>query len=130
MVATYLTRTVNLACLALVLLVAFALVSGKVSLVRVSGGSMAPALWPGDVCLVTQVAQPSVSDIVLLAEPGHESRVLHRVRALEGSALMTQGDANPVPDREPVAREAVLGRVSGILPVGRLVRRWQGASGR
>ncbi len=123
-------RVANLACIAALLLVVLALVSGKATVVRVTGGSMAPALWPGDVCLVTDVGEPSVSDIVLLAEPGHDSRVLHRVRSVKGGTLIVKGDANAVADREPVPRSAVLGTVARVLPAGRLLRRWQAAYGR
>ena len=122
-------RATTLACVAILLLGAYALMSGRVTIVRVAGGSMAPALWPGDVCLVTAAEQPIVSDIVLLKEPGHASRVLHRVRAADGGVLTTQGDANPVPDREPVAPSAVVGRVVTVLPVGRVLHKWQLASG-
>ena len=91
---------------------------------------MSPALWPGDVCLVTRVARPNVSDVVLFAPAGHTSRVLHRVRSLEVSGVVTQGDANPVADREIVASSTILGRVNLVLPVGRLMRMWQVSAGR
>lgn len=130
MVASWVGRVAGLTCFAGLLLVAFAFASGRATAVRVCGGSMAPALWPGDVCLVTPVERPAVSDIVLLAEPGHATRVLHRVRSVEHTSVITQGDANPIPDRDPVPRRALLGKVSRVLPVGRLFRWWQCASGR
>lgn len=124
------SRTANVACVTCLLVGGAALAADHVKVVRVAGGSMVPTLWPGDVCLVTEVARPSVSDIVLLAEPGHVGRVLHRVQAVHTTTLVTQGDANPVPDLRPIPRRAVLGRVSRVLPVGRLVSWWQVAHGR
>ena len=130
MSASCLGRTANLACAVALALVALAFATHRLSVVRVAGGSMQPALWPNDLCIVTPVAQPKVSDVVLLAEPGHVGRVLHRVRSVEATSLTTQGDANPVPDRLPLPRSAVIGRVTHVLPVGRYVRRWQVALGR
>ena len=86
---------------------------------------MTPALWPGDLCVVLKDASPSTRDVILFIADGHRQRVLHRVRELREDTLVTQGDANPVPDRGPVARENVLGRVAAVVPVGRIMHRWQ-----
>ena len=48
-----------------------------VSPVRVAGGSMAPALQPGDIALVALGRRPISGDIVLIRAPGRE-QVLHR----------------------------------------------------
>lgn len=130
MAASCVGRTTGLACIALFACVAYALASGRLTVVRVSGGSMSPALWPGDVCLVTRAASLAVSDVVLYVPPGHTGRVLHRVRSLEGSGIVTQGDANPIRDREPVPRSVVLGKVSAVMPIGHAVSVWQRGSGR
>ncbi len=130
MAASCAGRTASLACLAMLALVALAIVAGRLALVTVGGGSMAPALWPGDVCVVSALERPSVSDVVLYTPPGHRTRVLHRVYREEGDMFVTRGDANPIADREPVPRSAVFGRVAAVLPVGRVIHRWQVASGR
>jgi signal peptidase I len=130
MAAGHIGRAAGIACVAGLVLAVCVMATGRVGIVRVAGGSMAPALWPGDVCLVTRVARPSASDIVLFTDPGHASRVLHRVRAVNGPVLVTQGDANPVCDRNPLPASAVIGRVVRVLPVGRMIREWQAARGR
>jgi signal peptidase I len=117
----FLRRAASAACLLLFLVAAYSLGSGRVSVVRVTGGSMYPALRAGDVCVVLSTRQVEPRDVVLLEPPGHASRVLHRVRSVEASSLVTQGDANPVPDFDPVPRDAVLGRVTFVVPVGRAV---------
>jgi len=119
------TRVGLLGCALVVALTALTLLAGRVTLVRVGGGSMAPALWPGDLCIVLDDPSPSTRDVVLFVADGHRQRVLHRVRAQQGSRLVTQGDANPLPDRNSVARENVVGRVAAVVPIGRIVHRWQ-----
>lgn len=94
--------------------------------VRVSGLSMAPALVPGDIALVALGRRPIPGDIVLVRSPGHE-QVLHRVVAVaDGGSVRTKGDANPVPDFEPVPAGQVAGRCIGILPFGAWLARWRG----
>jgi signal peptidase I len=90
----------------------------------VSGGSMAPALVPGDVVVVAKDAQLRQGDIALL-KPG-AGFVLHRVTRIERDGrVWARGDANPVADMNPTLRRDVHGRVVGVLPVGVLLQRWR-----
>ena len=87
---------------------------------QVTGWSMLPAVWPGDVLVIERVTTDEVSegDIVLF---GRDRRLFaHRVVAkrLEDSTILTRGDAMPAPD--PVVRKnELLGRVSSIVRNGR-----------
>lgn len=92
--------------------------------VRVVGGSMRPALLPGDLCFIQRTGDLQVGDVVLVATGGDQ--MLHRlVRVDTNGQLHTKGDANPAEDLEPVSRQQVRGRVERVIPVGRLVDRWR-----
>lgn len=74
-------------------------------------GSMRPVIAPGDVV----VSRPAVAaevrarQIVIVVNPAQpRTTLLHRVvRINEGGSLVTQGDANPVPDSTPVPPDFV-----------------------
>lgn len=91
---------------------------GHVAL-SVAGGSMSPAMEPGDIAIVALGERASVRDIVLYNHGG--GLVLHRVVGVARGGLVTRGDANPVNDLEPVPDRRVLGRVVAVVPSGRLV---------
>lgn len=91
--------------------------------VRVSGGSMYPALRDGDVVFVSSRRKPVAGDIALLHAPGH-GPVLHRVvERQEDGTLLTKGDANRLPDFAPTPETAVRGTVVRVLPAGALLER-------
>jgi signal peptidase I len=95
--------------------------------VRVAGSSMSPALEPGDVVFVAARAPVGLRDVVLIRRPGHGA-VLHRIVAPAGGAgWVTRGDANPIPDFEPVPASAVQGKVVAVARVGSVARRWREA---
>jgi len=95
--------------------------------VRVAGGSMSPALLPGDVAIVGRGLRPYEGSIVLATRPGHGA-VLHRVVSLgPDGAVTTRGDANPVRDAEDTRASDVTGVVVRVIPVGRVLQRWRGA---
>lgn len=98
-----------------------------ISVVRVAGGSMAPALNSGDVCVVDRTDDVDVGDIALFHLSGDSIRTLHRVVSIEGDRLVTQGDANPVADRRLAGREEVSGKVVFTARVSRLVAWWRRA---
>lgn len=104
-----------------------AVLAGTHRFAVVAGGSMGPALEPGDVCIVRRHGeQVEVGDVVLLARPGWPGGVLHRVVGFtSGGDVRTRGDANPTCDRDPTAPEDVLGEVVAVLRVGGAVR-WFG----
>lgn len=94
----------------------------------VAGRSMEPALVPGDLCLASPWARPRPGDVVLFSRD-RERPVLHRVLAVDPQGgLLTRGDANATPDRDPVVASAVRGRVVAVLPLGRAFRGWMRAA--
>jgi signal peptidase len=91
--------------------------------VYVGGGSMAPALWKGDLVVLRRGgAGAQVGDVVLVAKQGWPSGVLHRVRAVNADeTYVLQGDANATPDRDPVPAGSVLGLAACVVPTGRVL---------
>jgi signal peptidase I len=100
--------------------------------IKVTGDSMLPAVWPGD--LLTVVRQPLASfrpgDIVLAARRGSEDSsgrphrtsefVAHRVVRKHGRHLITRGDSLPRPDA-PWDEHEILGRVASVTRNGRRI---------
>lgn len=81
----------------------------------VLSGSMEPALEANDLILVRESEPYRVGDMVVY-QSGREL-IVHRIVSLEGSHVITQGDANPVSD-PPIDIRAVKGKV--ILRIPRL----------
>ena len=96
--------------------------------VRVAGGSMIPALNPGDLVLVDKRAKAGQGRIALLQSPRH-GLVLHRIVSVgaDGS-VRTQGDANAVSDFDALPDSAVVGPVVAVVPVGAWIARWRGSA--
>lgn len=96
------------------------LTCGQLSL-RVTGGSMLPAMIPGDVIqfhsCAAEHAEPG--DVVLFRRD--DRFVVHRVVTRTIDGLLTQGDALAEPD-SPVSRDDVIGKVVGISRRGIIVR--------
>jgi signal peptidase I len=91
--------------------------------VFVGGGSMSPTLVRGDLAIVRKSASGvHTGDIVLVSKPGWPAGVLHRVVAVTfDGRLQLRGDANPVPDLDPVPVARVRGVVRAVLPSGRFL---------
>lgn len=107
------------------LAVGAALVLGHFEPVRVTGGSMQPALFAGDLAMVDRSATPEVGDIALCRTAGHGA-VLHRiVQSTSPDSFLTQGDANPTVDSRAVRRSEVKGVVVRVVPVGAFLERWR-----
>lgn len=127
------TRRIGVAVVCLALLGALGLGGWAAvqlfTVVRVAGESMHPALHTADVCLVRRRARVRTGDIILYAEPGYASAVLHRVTGRASDGYVTRGDANPVPDFRHLAPGYVCGRVIAVIPVGALLERWRGTGG-
>jgi len=89
---------------------------------QVTGHSMLPSVWPGDVLLIERCGfgQVSGGEIVLYTREGKlfAHRVICAAADVEGSRLVTQGDAMPVPDF-PISASEFLGRVSQIVRAGK-----------
>jgi signal peptidase len=93
--------------------------------VTVAGGSMQPALRPGDLAVVRRGSEPEEGDIALIRDAA-EAQYLHRIEQVRADgALVTRGDANPVADSEPVPPAAVVGTVRAVVPVGSLLHAWR-----
>jgi len=86
----------------------------------VSGASMIPALWPGDVVTVRQcaIAEFEPGEIAVFRQD--EKLVIHRIERVSGDRLITRGDARPRFD-SPVQPSEIVGRVVSIARGGRSV---------
>jgi hypothetical protein len=89
---------------------------------RVTGSSMLPSLWPGDLLLIhrQEFGRISTGDIVLFAREGRlfAHRVISSAGERGGEQLVTRGDALRVPE-PPVTSAELLGRVCLILRAGK-----------
>jgi hypothetical protein len=108
--------------------------SGQAKL-AVTGASMLPSIWPGDLLEVQQQAVSEVApgNVVLCERHGGflAHRVVGKVAGPKGALLITRGDALRTPD-PPVSPEDLLGRVTAILRGGRRIEpgltRWRRAA--
>jgi len=90
--------------------------SGELRL-GVTGASMLPCLWPGDLLLIrrAQLSEIAPEDLVLFFR--QQRFFVHRVLAASDDRLLTQGDGLAIPD-PPVTANELLGRVDFILRYG------------
>ena len=79
----------------------------------VQSGSMEPAYHIGDLLFVKEQPGYAVGDVVVYQSGG--VLVVHRVIAINGDTVITQGDANNAPD-EPFSRDCIKGGVVGRIP--------------
>lgn len=94
--------------------------------IKVTGDSMLPAVWPGDVLTVLRqpLARFRPGDIVLAARrAAGNSRselefVAHRVLRRQGDHLLTRGDSLSHHD-PPLSEPEILGRVVSVTREGR-----------
>jgi hypothetical protein len=86
--------------------------SGRLRL-QVSGGSMLPSVWPGDILLIhlAEFSGLRTGDLLFYARNG--GFVVHRVVGKNVDAVITRGDAL-AQDDDPVAPSRVLGKVAVI----------------
>ena len=87
----------------------------------VLSGSMEPELSKGDLIVVGLAEEVRLRDIVVYRDKS--SLVVHRVIAVEGDTLITQGDANRVAD-EPISLAAVKGKVLFKIPYAGTLVEW------
>ena len=92
---------------------------GEVCL-RVTGASMIPAVWPGDVVTVRRcdVAELQPGQIVLSRRGGR--LVAHRITFIRGDLVTTRGDSLQHDD-PPIDESAVVGRVMSLVRNGRVI---------
>jgi signal peptidase I len=91
--------------------------------VYVAGDSMSPALVRGDLTILRRsVEGVRVGDIVLASKAGWSAGILHRVIAVTvDGRYRLRGDANQVPDLDPVPVSSVQGVVVLVVPTGRVI---------
>jgi len=89
----------------------------------VEGGSMEPALSPGDVIIYRRVSpRLATGDLVVFQYAG--GLVVHRVvGVMRDGTLRTAGDANDTADMTPLESTAVRGEVVLVLPLGHLAEK-------
>ena len=85
---------------------------------RVTGTSMLPSVWPGDILHILRqdAAESLPGDIVLVRREGRLSahRVVRKISEEGEPYWITRGDSLP-DDDPPVSRQELLGRVTCIL---------------
>ena len=79
----------------------------------VLSGSMEPALSVGDMIVVIPQESYAEKDVVVF-QTGR-SAVVHRIISIDGDAIITQGDANNVPD-DPISFSNIKGKVVAVVP--------------
>jgi signal peptidase len=86
--------------------------AGSASL-RVTGSSMLPSIWPGDVVTVERRSPDELQPgrIVLFSREGRLTA--HRILRISGNHIVTRGDSLPALD-VPVQHAEVVGQVVGI----------------
>ena len=88
-----------------------------VGLATVESNSMVPAFTRGDLLVVGALADgdPEVGQVVVYQDPTI-GLVVHRVVAVDGELVTTQGDANNTAD-VPFDRSLIVGRVLAVVPL-------------
>ena len=126
---TVLRRIVDLALLALIVLVLLAVflakgapLVGRQSIV-IGGASMEPAILLGSAIVLKPVdpAELAVGDVVTMQVGSERATYTHRIITIvdrpDGRWVRTQGDANAAPDPTLVPATAVIGRVELAIPL-------------
>ena len=92
---------------------------------QVTGSSMLPSVWPGDVLIVQRrvVREAEVGDILLYRRKARlfAHRVVTKHDSLGKPRIGVRGDASPGQD-EFLSQREILGRVSQIIRAGKCVR--------
>lgn len=79
----------------------------------VLSGSMEPNLSKGDLIFVQRTEPLQLEDIIVYQSGS--SLIVHRIVSMYGDTIVTQGDANNVPD-EPISTSQIKGKVIGHIP--------------
>lgn len=102
-----------------ILIYGFPFLVGAGSSYTVMGGSMSPALRPGDLVIVKESAEINVGDILTVRSG--ELTFTHRVvEKLEGPLFRLKGDANEEPDPALVEASQIIGKVIITFPFSHL----------
>jgi signal peptidase I len=92
---------------------------GEVRL-RVTGASMLPAVWPGDVIIVRDCDSADLQPGNIVLYKQQDKLVAHRITRLCGNLLITRGDSLRHDD-PPVKKANILGQVVRLVRNGRVV---------
>lgn len=84
-----------------------------VGMAVVLSGSMEPTMSVGDFLIVYETDQLQLDDVIVFESEG--TLIVHRIVMMSGDMIVTQGDANAIPD-EPISNEAVKGKVLVAIP--------------
>lgn len=85
----------------------------------VASGSMSGTLEVNDMVIIQRKQDYSTGDVITFKYQG--SLVTHRIVGVTDEGFTTKGDANNAGDREPVSREATVGKVILVIPkIGRI----------
>ena len=88
--------------------------------VKVTGASMIPAVWPGDVITVRSTSLVDLQPGQIVLHRREEKLIAHRVTRIHDNLLITQGDSIPYED-PPVNEADMVGLVVGLLRNGHLM---------
>lgn len=88
---------------------------------KVTGLSMLPAIWPGDLLTVRSLPPDRLQPGQILLYRRQGKLTAHRILRIAGDHLVTRGDCVPSLD-PPVAWDEVVGQVVGISRNGRPVK--------
>jgi len=94
--------------------------AGSASL-KVTGLSMLPAIWPGDVLTVRSQSPDLLEPGQIILYHRNGKLTAHRIVRVSGEELITQGDCVPSFD-QPVQFSEIVGQVAGISRSGRMVK--------
>jgi signal peptidase I len=92
---------------------------GEVRL-KVTGTSMLPSVWPGDILTVQRRRSNDIQTGEVVLCYRNQGFVAHRLVDRRGAQFITRGDSMPQPD-PPFSEDEILGPVIGILRKGRAI---------
>lgn len=97
---------------------------------KVTGASMIPALWPGDMITVRHDATAGLLPGQIVLYRREDKLVAHRIVHIHNDSFIIRGDALPQDD-PPISESDIVGKVVAIVRNGRTVHlrqpRWQRA---
>lgn len=89
------------------------IIHGPVEILKITSGSMEPALKVGDLCVINRTADFSrlkVGEIVVFLY-GNNSKACHRIVEKRDGGFVTKGDNNDIPDIFLLTRENFYGKL-------------------
>jgi signal peptidase I len=92
---------------------------GEVQL-RVTGASMLPAIWPGDILCVRRCSVFDLQPGRILLYRRHGKLIAHRIVSIQGDIVTTQGDSIGHNDT-PITESDFVGQVISVVRRGRCV---------